>query len=159
MRCTGVSTAGCCLQMSHVCQIQSRGRYSARTGVRNRLASLHMNRPSKMIPTTKTIQKRCEECQRMTYIPHIKLSRAQEYLFKFYPCVYCGHITGKVIYPTAKKIRQFADKEKHPPIGSRCYDCFIPFNANPHYALGRCKMCYTSCKAFPSRLPKSNTSN
>lgn len=105
---------------------------SVRTDVKNHLINLPMNHQHY------ELKKRCSACGRQYIIPHIRKSRALDNVIRFAPCPHCGH-ADKVIYAIQIKRRKWKGFYY-------CERCRTPFDAEPHYAHGMCKRCYSTMK-------------
>ena len=77
---------------------------------------------------TRTLKKRCPQCEEQFTIPNVRESRARNLIIKYFPCSFCGY-REHVIYPRY-------NKQGH------CRDCFMPFCLVKHQAKGRCNRCY-----------------
>lgn len=71
----------------------------------------------------KTLQKRCENCNKLYSIPLIRTSRALDNLIRFYPCPHCN-------------FHNTEDQKQ------KCSDCLVPFSVEKFYASFLCKRCY-----------------
>lgn len=108
------------LRMLSAPAILRRARFSVRICAGHR----SNNPPMKRQPT---IEKHCDRCEEVFYIPNIRQSRAREMILQFYPCPNC-HYVPDILYPRFNK-------------SGRCRDCSIPFSLIDHQAHGYCNRC------------------